>query len=367
MKKSILIFAQAAVLTVALMAVLAIPAVSIAAPTVYGDVHISLNQADNDVSGADNNLTLSSNYSAIGVKGSEDLGKGTKAIYKVEFQVNILDPATTAPSSDPVEGAPREGTGDIEGRDQFVGIKTGIGIIKLGTMSTNYKETGEKVDPMYRTPLEARGFLKIQSAVLHDSRRGTNRGRQTNTVQYVSPNIAGVRVVANTTFSGSNNETQGIGIRWQNKTWLAYADWIEGQTGDATNDGQSVAKCDTTTNCSIEIAYKAGGSYRTKAFFVSLQYEIADNRTGGNYIFGSTYYSFNKNNQIILSLGQYSAKDTTVEGGSKGYALAYNHKLSKLSNIYFGYGAKAADKNINTNLENAGDESMFTMGVRKRF
>ncbi len=72
-----------------------------------------------------------------------------------------------------------------------------------------------------------------------------------------------------------------------------------------------------------------------------MQYESAEDRTGGNYLFGSTYYSFNKNNQIILSLGQYSAKDTATQSDSLGYAIAYNHKLSKLSNVYFGYGAKS--------------------------
>ncbi len=345
---------------IALTTVLAAPAISLAAPSVYGNVHISLNQADNDIAGADNNITLSSNTSAIGVKGSEDLGNGTKAIYKVEFQVNILDPATTVPSNDPVDGAPREGEGGLEGRDQFAGIKWGLGVFKVGTMSTNYKQTGAKVDPLHRTPLEARGFLKTQSAVLHDWRRGINRGRQTNTLQYVSPNMAGVRIVANTTFSGSNDETSGIGIRWQNKSWLVYADWIDGQTGDVTNDGQSVSKCDATTNCSVESAYKGGGSYQSKSFFVGLQYEATENRTGGNYIFGSTYYNMNKNNQIILTAGQYSAKDSVLDADSKGYALAYNHKMSKLTNLYVGYGTKSSG------AQNA-DESMITMGVRKKF
>lgn len=367
MKKSILTIVRVAGLAAVVAATLTVPVASIAAPTVYGNIHVSLNQADNDIAGAANNLTLSSNYSAIGVKGSEDLGDGTKAIYKVEFQVNILDPATTAASNDPVDGAPREGSGDVEGRDQFAGIKWNLGIFKVGTMSTNYKLTGEKIDPLYRTPLEARGFLKTQSAVLHDWRRGINRGRQTNTLQYVSPNMAGVRIVANTTFSGSNDETNGIGIRWQNKSWLVYADWIDAQTGDITNDGQSVGKCNATTNCSVESAYKVGSSYQSKSFFVALQYESSKDLTGADYLYGSTYYNFNKNNQIIFTAGQYSEKDSATTTGSKGYALAYNHKMSRLTNLYVGYGLKSADKNISTGLSNAGDESMITMGVRKKF
>ncbi len=80
MKKSIL--------AIAVAATMAAPA-AMAAPTVYGNVHLSLNAADNDVVGAKNNLTMSSNTSSIGVKGSEDLGDGLKAIYKIEFGVDI--------------------------------------------------------------------------------------------------------------------------------------------------------------------------------------------------------------------------------------------------------------------------------------
>jgi len=64
---------------------------------------------------------MNSNTSAIGVKGSEDLGDGMKAIYKVEFQI---DPTVT--------------TTTISSRDQFVGLKGGMGTVKFGTMSSNY-------------------------------------------------------------------------------------------------------------------------------------------------------------------------------------------------------------------------------------
>ena len=216
MKKSIL--------AIAVAATMAAPAAVMAAPTVYGNVHLSLNQADNDIPDADNNLSVSSNTSAIGVKGSEDLGDGLKAIYKVEFGVTIGPGPTTDPDSDFINGAT---AGGLTGRDQFMGLKGGFGAIKFGTMSSNYKQMGGKVDPLYRTPLEGRGFLNTQSK-LHGG-KGMNRGRQTHTAQYVSPKMAGIQLVANTTFSGSNDETSGIGIRWSNKAFLVYADYITGQ------------------------------------------------------------------------------------------------------------------------------------------
>ena len=53
MKKSIL--------AIAVAATMAAPAAVMAAPTVYGNVHLSLNAAENDVPNADNNLKVSSN------------------------------------------------------------------------------------------------------------------------------------------------------------------------------------------------------------------------------------------------------------------------------------------------------------------
>ncbi len=57
----------------------------------------------------------------------------------------------------------------------WVGLKGGMGTVKFGTMSSNYKQMGGKVDPLYRTPLEGRGFLGIQSSDLHGGRGITSR------------------------------------------------------------------------------------------------------------------------------------------------------------------------------------------------
>jgi predicted porin len=346
MKKSILAIAVVA-------ASVAAPA-AMAAPTVYGNVHLSLNAADNDVDGADNNLQMSSNTSAIGVKGSEDLGDGLKAIYKVEFGVNVLGKPDTTPDT----GAPNESDGVLNGRDQFVGLKGGWGTAKVGTMSSNYKRLGGKVDPLYRTPLEGRAFLQTQSGTLHGG-RGVNRGRQTNTLQYVSPKMAGIQLVANTTFSGSNDETNGIGLSWSNKAFLVYIDWIDGQTGTA-------ALCGTGETCTTEAATKIGGKWSGKHFAVALQYEDAQDRTGSDYTFAAGTWNINKNNALILTAGMQDREEAVVAGvtspdnDSTGVAVAYNHKMSKMTNLYVGYGLRSEDRD-------KADESMLTAGIRKKF
>lgn len=357
MKKSIL--------AIAVAATMAAPA-AMAAPTVYGNVHLSLNAADNDVPDAKNNLAMSSNTSSIGVKGSEDLGDGMKAIYKIEFGVNIANGPTTqpdcnapgAPESDPVcnsgpgtnGGQSAASDGTLNRRDQFVGLKAGWGTLKFGTMSSNYKQMGGKMDPLYRTPLEGRGFLKTQSN-LHGG-AGIDRGRTTNTVQYTSPKMGGISLVANTTFSGAEDETNGIGVRWSNKAITLYADWIDGQTGTAAPSATGTTQS----------AAKLGGKFATKVFSVALQYEASEDKAGADYIFTSGAWNINKNNALILTYGiqDVAVLPAAASADTTGVAVAYNHKLSKMTNVYLGYGAKSSDVALK-------DESMLTAGIRTKF
>lgn len=362
MKKSIL--------AIAVAATIAAPA-AIAAPTVYGNVNLSLDAYDNDIIGADNNIAMHSNTSAIGVKGSEDLGDGLKAIYKVEFGINLLGPPIPEPDAAWGTNLSPEGTGALIGRDQFIGLKAGWGTVKLGTFSSNYKQMGGKVDPLYRTPLEARGFLDIQSG-LHRG-RGINNGRMTNALSYTSPKMGGFSLVANTTFSGSNDETTGIGFRWSNKAFLVYGDWIDAQ------QGANASLCSSAIPCTPQSATKLGGKWTAKAFSVGLQYEMAEDITapagntegigGADFIFAAGTWNINKNNALILTYGVRDVKEaanSTTSDDSTGMALAYNHKLSKMTNVYVGYGAKSSDTPADAERTSY-DESVVTAGMRVKF
>ncbi|MBN4063433.1 porin [Cardiobacterium sp. AH-315-I02] len=315
MKKSIL--------AIAVAATMAAPA-AMAAPTVYGNVHLSIVDLDSL-----NNLVMTSNTSAVGVKGSEDLGDGLKAIYKVEFQLDATGSS---------------GNGDaLTQRDVFAGVKGGMGTIKLGAMSSNYKQKGGKVDSLYRTPVEGRGFLDTQSS-LHNG-RAINRGRMTNQLQYSSPKMGGVQLVANTTFSNSDDETIGVGVRYETKGILAFADYIDAQP--------------LTGGAGTETAFKIGGKYSAKAFHVAGQYEAAEDVTGFDFIHVNAGFNINANNSIQVTAGTAThitagALDTT------SFAVAYVHSLSKMTMLYAAYGDKSSDTA-------ASEESAFALGIRKKF
>jgi predicted porin len=332
MKKSILAIAV-------LAASVAAPA-AIAAPTVYGNVHVSLDTYDkSDGSGAGTNgdLDMVSQTSAFGLKGSEDLGDGLKAIYKLEWQVDVAD-----------GGSKELGEAGLIKRDQFVGLKGGWGTVAFGTMSTNYKEKGGKVDALYRTEIEGRGFMSTQSQ-LHNG-RSLQRGRMTNLVKYTSPKMAGVQLVVDTTFSDSKDEALGAGLRWSNKSILLFVDYID-QLPFGT-----IASATTTGTAS---AVKVGGKFNTKAFFIAGQYENAEDLTDFDYVHVNGGFNINKNNTIVLTVGGRTHINDSLED-TQSVMVAYNHKLSKMTNVYAGYGDKSSDT---ADLE----DSVFTFGIRKKF
>ncbi len=338
MKKSIL--------AIAVAATMAAPA-AMAAPTVYGNIHLSINDIDSN-----DDLSLDSNTSAIGVKGSEDLGDGLKAIYKAEWQM------------DPAGGGSAGASGGLKSRDQFVGIKGGMGTLKLGTMSTNYKQKGGKVDSLYRTPVEGRGLIHTQSN-LHNG-KAINRGRMTHGLQYTSPKMGGISLVANTTFSDDEDETIGVGIRYETKAFMVYVDWIDAQPitsavlADAIDAGIITdEEANPNINNDTESAVKVGGKFTSKAFHVAAQYEAAEDLTGYDYIHLNAGFNIDKNNSIQATYGMASHVESS-EGDTDGIAIAYNHQLSKMTNVYVAYGDRSSDTN---ELE----DSAFALGIRKKF
>lgn len=89
---------------------------------VYGRVNVTVQHADEP---GDEQAEVKSNASRIGVKGEKELTAGLKAIYQLEWGVNIDS---------------GEGEDDVTPRNQFVGLEGGFGTIKVGRHDTALKE-----------------------------------------------------------------------------------------------------------------------------------------------------------------------------------------------------------------------------------
>jgi predicted porin len=254
---------------------------------------------------------------SIGFKGSEDLGNGLKAIFKLDFQFDMNE---------------RNGNGSITDRDQWLGMSGNFGSVKVGTISTTYKSTGAMLDPGYRTVAQMRD-VGIQST-LHSGAGSNGSGRAENTARYDSPSWNGLKFNATYTLvPDSNGNVAGqvadsngysAGLSYENGGILVFGNYL---TNSAGSDDE---------------AYKVGGKYTLNNFAVFGQYEwdkglITDRNNNIGHLGGTGYGSQG-------SLGA----DTSGDGADQwflGASYAMGNNL-----IYGAYGQGSGTDATTTQL-----------------
>ena len=122
----------------------------------------------------------------VGVKGSEDLGNGLKAIYQLELGVNFGD-----------NNIPGGANGGISIRNSFVGLAGGFGTVLLGRHDTPLKISTGKLDLFSDTMADYNGTVGFQDL------------RTDNTVAYISPSFSGFSFMGAVVSSGGG--TAGFG------------------------------------------------------------------------------------------------------------------------------------------------------------
>jgi predicted porin len=198
--------------------------------TVYGKIHAAYDFTDSQISWDDQNdeidwfsfddsvANLNSHNSRVGIKGSEDLGNGLKAIYQLEFAVDIAEDG---------EG------GLLKGRNQFVGLAGGFGTVLVGRHDTPLKMSQGKFDVFNDT------YADMKRVVPGEDRLG-------NVGAYVSPDFAGF------TFVGA---------------------MVAGEEGDANRAAALNVSPDLT---GIADHYSLAGMYNNGPFYGALAYNGYD-------------------------------------------------------------------------------------------
>ena len=360
----------------------------------YGQLDVSVNSTDSDVA-ADNgtrrsrkvgqdgtsyqdDINMTSNTSAVGVKGSEDLGNGLSAFFKVEWDADLVD------------------GGNFRGRDQFIGIKTErYGKLTFGTMSTAYKSPGSKIDAFYRTPLQSRA-IGLQSN-LHAGKGEEGQGRATNTVRYDSPKFFGGLSLMGTYTLDSDKQDQNVpdcdavencedddpyslGVQWSAGNLYVAASWISTQASDDAEAAQFLARYNwnnlsfhgiyeldkglITAQANNGIGQDSGALGRSR----SAQDDGADIwSVGATFTIGNNAIGFDFGHRDNND-GVNGINDSNLIGGGTAYddiqeydvwRLAAYHKFSNRTRVYAGYG--------NTDYNHKGEDDIFAVGMRHNF
>jgi predicted porin len=230
-------------INLAVAAALVAPAAAMAEATLYGKLHVSIDYADvtNAIPpvfytpngdpagtiegiqqiylGADGRAILAggqdftgwgvsrgnsyipgaSRANRIGVKGSEDLGGGLKAIYQVEFGVNLSDTNDNVVSN----------SDSITYRNSFVGLAGGWGTFLVGRHDTPHKISTGKLDLFADTMADYNGTVGFQDI------------RADNAIAYISPSFSGFQLAGAviapggaTAGFGESTETDSIAEAW---------------------------------------------------------------------------------------------------------------------------------------------------------
>ena len=296
--------------------------------TVYGKVLMSINNVDDFAGDSDTVMDSRRGFGAIGVKGSEDLGNGLTAMFQLEYGTEPAQADT------------------FTGRDQWLGLKGDFGAVRFGAMSTNYKMSGSKLDPFWRTSLDSRDTGLMSS--LHSGNGEQGQGRATNTMRYDSPSFNGAKVVANYTLDSGFDEEDGygIGLHYDQGPLFASVDYINNGV-----DGE-------------DDAWKLGAKYSMDAFAVYGHYEqggLVSSFTGAGESDANLWHlggSFTMGSTMLYAAFGQGDDDAGTEYDS--WTLAAKHNMSKRTSVYGGFAR--------VDVDGLNEESdLFTVGMVHNF
>lgn len=340
----------------------AIAASVVAAPAafadsvLYGSLHTSIDAQDFETGGNVDNWATNSRASRIGVKGSEDLGNGLKAIYQIEFQYDS-------------DGGLDQAGGTLTGqRNTFVGLAGSWGTFLVGKHDTPAKLA------LYAGGNELLGFSVIDfNGTATDNKIGVfHEFRANNAIAYVSPNFAGFTLAAaivpgeqsgtNTGVPGTPaNDNDGaadhysLGLMYKGgglKAGVGYESKV--QLNNVV--GGQEAEFETM---------QVGASYSFGMFQVGAQYESSDDNL---FVLGDDYTAFavtgkatfgNSAVSLIYTDAELERTGANNDTESKGWGLAAEHNFSKRTKVYAAY----ADNSVDNQGAADTDDTVFSIGM----
>src|SRR5690606_32606920 len=153
---------------VSTLAISLISSWALADASLYGKANVSFQNSDD---GGGSTTELVSNASRIGLKGSEDIDGGLKAIYQFEFEVAVDDGSNSNGQT-------------FSQRNIFVGLQGNFGTVQVGKFDSPLKASQNKIDLFNDLEGDIKNLVTI------------NDKRPSNVVQYTSMDAPVIFTVA---------------------------------------------------------------------------------------------------------------------------------------------------------------------------
>jgi predicted porin len=354
--------------------------------TIYGSVNMSFDYTDNgDANGVNGTSTnqIMSNGSAIGFKGTEDLGGGTSAIWQIETAVT-----------------PDQGNNGWATNDAFGGLSgESWGTLILGQHDTPYNMATRSLDLFQYGIADNRSLMGMTGGggANHDIRLG-------NVIAYISPAMSGFTVAAayvagaeNATLSGQT-KADAYSLAGMYSAGPLYAALAYQEVKGGTACGFTNVNCAAVPTSSDKAkAWELAASYTMNAFTINGIYEKTsgqalglgvDNLDQTNYYLAAKYM-VNSSDAVKVA---YTHASTNPQAGAssadvansdaKQYSIGYDHDMSKHTTVYALYtklnngdgatyqlGESTGDASSGTvaNIGPGADPSAWSVGIRHSF
>ncbi len=360
----------------AIAAAVAAPTIAMADATVYGKVRVATQYHDRSNQFEDS-WGMVDQTSRLGIKGSEDLGNGLQAIYKMEFGVNVG------------EGVGKDGRFWNQ-RNSYIGLAGGWGTFLAGRHDTPYKMSTGKLDFFADTNADFDATANGQVGVPTNKSIGLFSSiRADGVIAYISPNWSGFTVSAallqtnavGNDFDGlPNRDADDFASAWSiagqysNGPWfasLAYED-LDGQSLGFNQGGPLT---DDYTKWRVGLGVLGWSGFSATALYEdrsSVDFRDGNDSSSwqlqGAYDFG--------NNRVKASYGQYDYSGPGVAEAIatdfRGYlddgsvwALGYQYNLSSRTDVQVIYRDYTADDD--QIFDNIGDDSVFAIQLDHAF
>jgi len=324
--------------------------------TLYGLVDAGFNYTK--LEGQDRRIGIDSglmSQSRFGIRGSEDIGNGLKAIFTLENGFTVDNGQQTQ--------------GRLFGRYAFVGLESAsAGRLTLGrTTNLAFMWAAGIVNPF---------GLSFSSATVgstfgyNDADLGA--GRVNNSIYYYSPSFAGFQGAVGYSFQSNpdtevagnknNDRLVDLGLKYDNGPLKAVVTYQYLNPSDLTPNNGKFKNLTLGANYDFGVVAVYAGYANAKGIRTVAGYNGAINATSAN---------FTKDNAYTIGLSAplgpgkaYAAYQKATKSKTSNWAIGYTYDLSKRTNLYaFFVDGEVRDFAAAKDLTNR----QFALGLQHRF
>ena len=315
------------IIALAIAAAVAAPMAAHAGATVYGKINMGVGTTDNGATaGASSFMGVYDYDSRLGFKGSEDLGNGLSAFFKMETAMDMDNGAATS-----------------FGRDTYLGLKGGFGTVQIGKFNTAYKNTYGKLD------IFADSIGDITGTGTH----GELDDRHNDMLAYKNT-FGAISLDVNMLFSEADatgvDDGIALGVTWKGNGMMATVGMVDKDSNQQT-----------AANTTYDEGMRLGFQMKLGAGKLNVLHESIDSPVAlADYDVTTVQYGMNMGKNMLGVSYTQTARDA-ANADSTQITVGYHMNMSKKTKVAFAYttidndaGSTTTGRIFNSNLGTAG-------------